>query len=64
MTPEIQVVIDASAKYANDEALLVSLRAQKTGHQNAIADLNTQIADMVTVVSISKAALKTAANNI
>lgn len=63
-TPEIQAVIDASAKYAHDEALLASLRAQKLGHQNSIADLNTQITDMVQVVLASKAALKLAANNI
>ena len=63
-TPEIQAVIDAAAKYANDEALLASLRSQKTSHQNSITGLNTQIAEMVTVVANSKTALKTAANNI
>lgn len=64
MTPEIQAVITASAKYAKDEDLLSSLKAQKAQHQNAIADLNTQITDMVQVVLASKAALKAAANNI
>ena len=64
MTPEIQAVIDASAKYAKDEELLASLRAQKVQHQNAIADLNAQITDMVQVVLASKAALRAAANNI
>lgn len=64
MTPEIQAVIDASAKYAKDEKLLASLRAQKVQHQNATADLNIQIADMVTAANTSKAQLKAAANNI
>ena len=64
MTPAIKAVVDASNQYSKDEELLANLRAQKTEHQNAIADLNIQIADLVTVVAASKAALKAAANNI
>lgn len=63
-TPEITAVINAAKQYEADELKLEQLKLEKTEHQGAIADLNTQITQMVTVVQASKSALKAAANNI
>jgi hypothetical protein len=63
-TPEIKAVINAARQYESDEAKLTLLKAQKAQCQSQIFSINTQIAEVVDLVAISKAALKAAANEI
>lgn len=61
---EIQEVIRLAKIQEIEEGKLDTYRAQKADHQAAIAELNTQITNQVTVVQAARAALKAAAQSI